>query len=174
MPSAWYLNLVRRLCFFMIGSFFSRRLVLVHKAHRSYFVARLKRNAHKKVMSFFSSRKMYDSFRYEGVRIYLIKIKTPKGVSVFATNLPQEKFTRKEIGDLYKLRWQVESVFYDLSTTCNLERWHSKSYNGILQEFYLRMWLINATRLLIRPYQKHASVSQKTYRFSSNFYICEG
>jgi IS4 transposase len=50
---------------------------------------------------------------------------------------------------LYRLRWQVETSFLELTAITRSEQWHSKSYNGIMQELYALMWLINATRGLI-------------------------
>ena len=117
--------------------YFSKKIVLAHKNHQSYFVARLRRNALKKVRSFFPSKRQFASFKYQGLTLYLIKVKTPKGISVFATNLPRKKFNRSQIKHLYKLRWQVETCFYDLSTTCHLEKWHSKSYNLITRSLSL-------------------------------------
>lgn len=114
-------------------------------------------------MAFFSSKRQFERIEYECVSLCLVKIKTPKGTSVFATNLPKHMFDRKQIKDLYKLRWQIETCFFDLSTSCHIEAWHSKTENGIRQELYLRLWLLNLTRLLTRPCQRFAEVGQTRY-----------
>jgi hypothetical protein len=144
--------------------YFCKKLLLTHKAHGSYFVARLRRNASREVMSFFSSKRRFHAVSIHGVDLFLIKVKTPKGTNVFATNLPRHLFTRQEITDIYKLRWQVETAFLDLSTSCHLEKWHSKTYNGIMQELYMRLWIFNATRLLTGACQVFAKVGMTQYQ----------
>lgn len=84
--------------------YFCGKLLKAHKQHGSFFVARLKRNANKEVMAFFSSKRRFRVIQIDGITLYLIKVKTPKGTSVFATNLRRELFGIHEIADIYKLR----------------------------------------------------------------------
>lgn len=119
-------------------------------------------------MSFFSSKRNFQHTKEWGVDIYLIKVKTPKGISIFATNLPKHLVKIEDIRDLYKLRWQVETGFYNLTQACHLEKWHSKTLNGIKQELYLRMWIFNVSRMLMAPCQQFNTVGQKIYQ-KANF-----
>ena len=150
--------------------FFCQKILKSHELHGSFFVARLKRNAHKSVMSFFTSKRRFKAVTIHGVTIYLIKVKTPKGTSVYATNLAKEHFTIEDIAHIYKLRWQVETAFFELTTSGAIESWHSTTYNGVLQELYTRLWLYNATRLLIGSCQTFASVGMTTY-YRANFKV---
>ena len=49
--------------------------------------------------------------------------------------------------ELYRLRWDVENYFRDLVNNLPLEQWHSKTENGILQELYVRLWIMNYARI---------------------------
>lgn len=115
-------------------------------------------------MSLFSSKRNFAVTNEWGETIYLVKVKTPKGRSIFATNLPRHLVDHVSIRDLYKLRWQAETCFSDLSQSCHFEAWHSKSLNGIRQELYLRMWIFNVTRMLMAPCQQFNRVGQRVYK----------
>ena len=109
-----------------------------------------------------------------GNRIYLIKVSNPesKGISVFATNLPPRLRSPSQIADLYMLRWEVETSFKELTAITKTEQWHSKSYNGILQELYTQFWLINFTKsLMLQAGQKPLSPEKRTYK-KGNFKLC--
>lgn len=82
------------------------------------------------------------------VRIRLIKTKNPrtKEILIFMTNLPESSFKKKEIGQLYLRRWDIETTFKDLSHTLKMGQWHSQSLNGILQEIYALFWFYNAAQ----------------------------
>ena len=150
--------------------YFGKKILDAHRKHGSFFVARLKRNAHKSVMSFFPSKRQFSRVNIHGVDLCLIKVKAPQGVAVYATNLPRHRFNREEIAQIYKLRWQVETAFFKLSTSSHIEDWHSKTLNGLLQELYTRLWLFNATRLLISACQNYASVGMSQYK-RANFRV---
>ena len=51
------------------------------------------------------------------------------------------------ISDLYRSRWEIENFFKDSTSTLRTEEWHSKTYNGNMQEIYLAYWFLNLTRL---------------------------
>jgi len=56
---------------------------------------------------------------------------------VFITNLLDKmKFKRNEIISLYFKRWEVETNFRNEKQSLNIETFHSKSYNGVMQELY--------------------------------------
>lgn len=87
------------------------------------------------------------------LRTRLVKIKNPrtKKMIVFMTNLKEEQFLDDELGILYQRRWEVETNFRDLtSTALKMNQWHSKKLNGILQEIYATLWLVNQVRIQVR------------------------
>lgn len=125
------------------------RLIKVHHDLGNYFLFRARRSSFKDIQGFFKSRKARHTFVHNGCTIHLIKIKNPrtKKLDVFATNLPLSWVKKKIIRPLYSLRWEVENSFREITQTIQLEQWHSKSANGILQELFAAMWLINFTKI---------------------------
>lgn len=82
------------------------------------------------------------------LKVRLVKIKNPRSKQdmVFVTNLSASQFSAKEIGKLYRRRWEIETSFKELTCTLKIGQWHSKNLNGILQEIFALLWLVNATR----------------------------
>ncbi len=131
--------------------FCNSKIINAHFANRSHFFIRFKSGNRipVEIQSFWSSKAKSDSFLYNGdpdKRIYLYKVKNKKqGTQVFATSFKSMNLTEAE--ELYKLRWEVENSFRDQVNNLPLEQWHSKSENGILQELYVRLWIINYARI---------------------------
>lgn len=141
-----------------------------------YFVIRCKRNSSKKIGDFFESKLKETKIKVGNKMIKLVKVKHPgtKEFAVYATNLPARYVTKKTIDALYKLRWEVELFFRKVTSDTKGEQWHSKSYNGILQELYCRMWAINFTRnLMCQVGETSLKVAQMTYK-KANFKLCFG
>lgn len=132
--------------------YFSKKLVLEHLASESFFVCRLK-NGEKVlgvVKEFIDSGRRNQTVDIEGAQVHLIRVKNPKTGenSFFATNMERNKFSNKEILELYSRRWNIETSFRDLTETMNLENWHSRSVNGIKQEIYVALWIYNQIKTL--------------------------
>jgi len=130
--------------------FFNRKLVRAHYTHHNYFLFRCRENACKGIQDFFRSRDSARTIQYAGFPIHLVKVQGPRsedGVSVFATNLPKELVRAKLIRKIYRLRWEVETSFLELTGITQAEQWHSKTINGVLQELMCRFWLINYTKI---------------------------
>jgi hypothetical protein len=124
-----------------------------HFEHGSYFLIRCRKDKFGvpiQVREFFKSDKKRDSFLLEGnpdrrVYLYKIKGKKRKETLVLATN-------KKDIGidaaeSLYWMRWEVETGFKDLVETLRIEQWHAKDINGIYQELYMRLWIMNFAKI---------------------------
>jgi len=112
--------------------------------------------------------------RYLGRRIYLIKVRLPnKTYAVFATNLTRSTIKKHDIAKLYRLRWEIETSFKEITAITKAEQWHTEFYNGILQELYCRMWLINLTRsLMAKACQGHVNFEEDTYSRANFKLIC--
>ena len=92
--------------------------------------------------------------------------------SVMATNLPESWLEINHIGNLYKMRWEIEIFQKDFIMTAHGKIWHSRTENGILQEFYAKFWLINVTRALMTLCgEKLKDINERTY-IKSNFKLC--
>jgi len=66
-----------------------------------------------------------------------VKIELSSGeTEILVTNLDKDKFPRKEIGELYGLRWKIETSFLNLKYAVCIEDFMGKKENGIKQEFF--------------------------------------
>ena len=78
------------------------------------------------------------TFYSHEITLRIIRIENKEGeTSVLITNLLDSKrYTMKAIIDLYFMRWEIETFYRDNKCTIEIEQFHSKSVNGIQQEFY--------------------------------------
>jgi len=147
-------------------------LIRAHHGAGNHLVARCRRGAtFGEVVRFFRSRrKRNDVFKVTGITVRLIKIKNPKTkrFDVFATTLPKGFLRNREIRFLYVYRWEAETCFRDFTSTMKAEQWHSKSMNGILQEFFTALWLMNFAKIEIAK-RKQTSDFMKVKYTRANF-----
>lgn len=154
--------------------FFCKDLVRAHQLSGSFFLARLKEGGlvMPEVLNFANSNKRNFTFEFEGTIINLVKVKNPKTgeAALFATNLSRDRFRNKEIAELYALRWEVETANRDMSHTLKVEQWHSHSFNGVLQEIYMALWLMNNARIqMAQNYRKNCSLPKLFEYCKANF-----
>jgi hypothetical protein len=150
--------------------YISTRMILAHKEANNCFLFRARRSSFKEVQDFYkvrSKKEVVKQFTIEGMKMWMIKVKNPqtKKNEIFVTNLPESFCNPKEIEKLYRLRWEVEESFKDLTSKLKVEQWHSKSINGIRQELYTAFWLLNFTRIQILKTTKKRKLEMKeTYK----------
>jgi len=74
----------------------------------------------------------------KSLKVRIIKLISPDGeISVLLTNLFNcDKFPKEDIQNLYFRRWEVEVYYRDEKVTIEIEKFHSKTYNGIMQELF--------------------------------------
>ncbi|MBF0536907.1 MAG: hypothetical protein HQL03_01495 [Nitrospirae bacterium] len=58
-------------------------------------------------------------------------------------------YNKKEIIDLYFKRWAIEGGYRDEKVSLEIEKFHSKTVNGIMQELYAIMIMSVIARVLI-------------------------
>lgn len=133
----------------------SERIMRAHETAKNYYVIRGKRGLGV-IDRFLLSPKRRARAMHKGVPHYLIKWKNAKTGKwlCFMTNLPKSWANEKMIGTLYRKRWEVETSFREITETMKVEQWHSKNLNGILQELYLTLWLLNFTKSKIQTIKK--------------------
>lgn len=87
----------------------------------------------------------------QAIKLRVIKLVSPDGtVSVLLTNLyDKEKFPAQDITSLYFRRWEVESYYRDEKIVFEIEKFHGKSYNCVLQEFFAAMIMSVFARTLM-------------------------
>lgn len=65
---------------------------------------------------------------------------------VFATNLLDENvYSVDAVRSLYRERWAVETTYDRIKNLLKLEKFHAKSFNGIMQEIYANLLTISLT-----------------------------
>jgi hypothetical protein len=103
------------------------------------------------------------------IKVRVIKLESPDGtISVLLTNLFDKKeFHRKEIIDLYFRRWEVESYYRDEKVIMEIETFHSKTVNGILQELYASMIMSVITRTIMIMASENISSGTQEYQFKN-------
>lgn len=152
--------------------YFCRKLIRAHFQKGSYFLFRCRKNACKPIEEFYNSKDTTRTVTYAGCVLRLIKVRPPRSVagevSVFATNLPEEFLRPQLIRKLYRLRWEVETSFLELTGTTQAEQWHSKTLNGVLQELYCRFWLINYTKIQVLELQGRSKTKKRVKQKPEN------
>lgn len=101
--------------------------------------------------SFKSKISVRERLELKPIKLRVVRLESPDGtVSVLLTNLYSKKrFKRQDIIDLYFRRWEIESYYRDEKIILEIERFHSKNVNGILQEFYAAMIMSVISRTLM-------------------------
>jgi len=85
-----------------------------------------------------SSFSKADKEAFTPIKLRAIRYKNSDGtVSVLLTTLyDTEKYSPKTLRKLYRKRWKVETHFRNEKVSFEIEKFHAKTVNGILQEIY--------------------------------------
>jgi hypothetical protein len=88
--------------------------------------------------------------RNRTIKVRIIRLVNKEGeVSVLLSNmLDTDTFSRADVTGLYSKRWKVEEYYRDEKLTFEIERFHSKTVNGIMQELYSAMIMSVIARCL--------------------------
>ena len=148
-----------------------------HAARGSYFLIRLKKSVDAvkgggldREVAWSNSKNREDGIlKIRIVKMYNTKTKE---MMFFATNLAKEFFSRREIVKLYQKRWDIETSLRDLTHTMKVEQWHSQTINGILQEIYALLWLMNNVKMQMRSDEQEAKFLDDKEYHKSNFKLC--
>lgn len=69
---------------------------------------------------------------------------------VFVTNLLNQKlYSRQEILSLYQKRWSVETLYGRVKNLLNLEKFHARTYNGVMQEIFANLLILSLTAIAV-------------------------
>jgi Transposase DDE domain len=69
---------------------------------------------------------------------------------VFVTNLTgKNRYSRDEIVSLYQKRWDVETMYGRVKNLLRLEKFHAKSYNGVMQELFANLLILSLTAVAV-------------------------
>lgn len=133
--------------------------------------------AHPEIYKFMPSNQRFDFFGdgkfYEfDCRVVRCKVKD-KGdkeeswCTIF-TNLDRDLFPPETIKDLYHLRWGEETSFRELKYAVNMNAFHSKRRDLILQEIYARMLFYNFSERIIRNVKPRKVRDNSKYVYQIN------
>ena len=95
------------------------------------------------------------------IKLRIVKLVSLDGeVSVLLTNLFDKKeYPKSEIIELYFKRWGVENHYRDEKVILEIEKFHSESCNGIMQEFFAILIMSVISRVLMILTSKYFSPS---------------
>jgi hypothetical protein len=86
----------------------------------------------------------------EALSVRVIRLESPDGtLSAILTNLPPSDFSAEDIINLYYRRWEIETFYRDEKITMELETFHSRNPNGIVQELFCSTIMSVITRTLM-------------------------
>lgn len=95
----------------------------------------------------------------------MVRIKLKNGNDeILITNLPNKEFSKRNLTEIYKLRWGIESSFNQLKHAVVVEDFISKKENTIKQEFYATLILYNIIMCYL-----YDTKCQKTIKKKQNF-----
>lgn len=85
------------------------------------------------------------------ITLRAIRLESPDGtVSVLLTNLlDMQQFSQADISNLYFERYRIEEYYRDEKIVINVERFHTKSPDGVRQELFAAAIVSTIARLLI-------------------------
>lgn len=86
---------------------------------------------------------------WKPLRVRLVRIEGPDGEpSFYVTSLPSAQFTRRDLAELYHMRWEIEEFFKLLkSSYAGQGQYRSKSAAGVIQEIHATVLFLAIARL---------------------------
>ena len=106
-----------------------------------------------------AARKMSD---VGNVYLRFVRITLPNGDSkVIVTNLASDTFSSEYIGQLYRLRWGIETVYDDLKNKLEIENFTGTKPDIIMQDIYATILLSNIANDMILEVSQHISQTHK-------------
>jgi hypothetical protein len=92
-------------------------------------------------------------------------------IELLITNLfDQEHFSAEELKELYHFRWSVEEAFKQLKPQMKLEQFGCRKADGVYQEFYAHVMMLNITTLIgsLSEQQIQQKTKDRKYRYQFN------
>ena len=90
----------------------------------------------------------YDGYTDEPLKVRLILSQAGPEPLLLATSLLDEKkYSNTELIALYRKRWEIEGAFNRLKNLFNVESFHARTGNGILQEIFANLICLSLTSI---------------------------
>lgn len=109
----------------------------------------------------------FSKARKHPLKIRVVKVRFPDGkVEILVTNLFSSEITLEKLGQIYKMRWGIETNYNNIKNKLCVENFSGISRIVVLQDFYATMLLWNLTGILAFDLRediesKHRSESNK-------------
>jgi len=111
-----------------------------------------------------------DRKKVKPIKLRIIKLRSPDGtLSVLLTNLlDKNEFPKHEIIALYFRRWEIENYYRDEKIVLEIEKFHSRTCNGIRQEFFAAtiMSVISRTLMMLSSHVFHPQAVEPQFKNS--------
>jgi hypothetical protein len=131
-----------------------------------HFVCRLKKG---KLMNQLEESEKKDlKVDFKGLSLRVLK---HKSIYLVTTLTDKDEYPRAELIELYKKRWTAETQYRRLKQELLVQKFHSQSVNGILQEVFAGLLLLSIVSGLV--YEASRSIEQhKQVNFVAAIQIC--
>lgn len=86
------------------------------------------------------------------IRVRLVRVELDNGeTEILLTSLLDEAFTVQDLKAAYALRWPVEETYKSFKHKVCIENFSGKSCKAVLQDFYVKLFIMNLTAAAIHP-----------------------
>ena len=116
-----------------------------------------------------------DSFKVRFVRVWLDDDHT--SYEMLATNLPRDQFPTEAFGELYHLRWRIETAYETLKDRLQLENFTGTKPVLIEQDIYSTVYISNIAEDIARDIEQEQADHLKNdykHRMAVNRNVCIG
>lgn len=130
------------------------------------------------ILPWYPSRKEKETCHTKGIATDPLRVRVTKVVLssgelevLVSTLFNQAKYTKENIYTLYGLRWGVEEGFKNLKPKMKLEQYGCKKVEGVYQEFYAHIFMMNLVALhgMIAQEEIAEQTDQTKYRCTYNW-----
>jgi len=87
-----------------------------------------------------------------------------KATAVIITNLPRNQFSHEDIGKIYGLRWQIEILFKQLKSYCNLHQYDTSKSNIAMGFIYASLISVVLSLAISHYYQLVTGVALSNFQ----------
>lgn len=87
------------------------------------------------------------------IKVRMVRVELEGGETEILLTTPcnERTFTAEDIAELYGLRWTVEDGYKTFKRKVCIENFSGKSPKAVLQDFYVKLFIMNLTAAAIRP-----------------------
>lgn len=116
-----------------------------------------------------------DSFTLRFVRVWLNEEHTE--YEILATNLPRDKFSEESLGEVYHLRWRIETAYQTLKDRLQMENFTGTKSILLEQDIYSTIYVSNIAEDIARDIEQEQADHLKNdykHRMAVNRTVCIG